>query len=270
MGDDGAHGGELAAATQPLLAGLDTPKVLAASASPSSRCAIQGNGWRSWFRACVRARRRRRRARGCRGDERRPFVLDGEAGHAPGSLARHADQATARTCCSIAPSSGEVEQDFADSPPPLNGPASPAAQAFRRDGELGPLARGARRLRLGDERFPTRPRWVVVTGRMPRKCSPGPAEMSARAPDGSAAASFWEGGLRLPAGMRSMAIEDHAAWLVTTPFDNASMLLTRWRWTGRLCKRSSLKARQNTSQAPVLLATTKDMSGSPLVTMWTV
>lgn len=85
--------------------------------------------------------------------------------------------------------------------------------------------------------------FVVMLAACQGSAAQGPAEMSARAPDGSAAASFWEGGLRLPAGMRSMAIEDHAAWLVTTPFDNASMLLTRMALDGTAVQTVELESK---------------------------
>jgi len=95
-------GRELAAATQPLLAGLDTPKV------PRRPLAVDVARYSGEWVAAVVADTRalaEDAAELVRVDyEPLPFVLDGEAAYVP--AARSCTWITAPTCCSIAPSSG--------------------------------------------------------------------------------------------------------------------------------------------------------------------
>ncbi len=106
-------GRELAAATQPLLAGLDTPKV------PRRPLAVDVARYSGEWVAAVVADTRalaEDAAELVRVDyEPLPFVLDGEAAYAPGSPVVHADHGS-NVLLDRTFVWGEVEQDFADSP----------------------------------------------------------------------------------------------------------------------------------------------------------
>ena len=106
-------GRELAAATQPLLAGLDTPKV------PRRPLAVDVARYSGEWVAAVVADTRalaEDAAELVRVDyEPLPFVLDGEAAYAPGSPLVHADHGS-NVLLDRTFVWGEVEQDFADSP----------------------------------------------------------------------------------------------------------------------------------------------------------
>ena len=153
-------GRELAAATQPLLAGLDTPKV------PRRPLAVDVARYSGEWVAAVVADTRalaEDAAELVRVDyEPLPFVLDGEEAYAPGSPLVHADHGS-NVLLDRTFVWGEVEQDFADSPHRLSlrvrwGRSSTVpVETFAVTGELGPLARGARRLRLGADAALSRP-----------------------------------------------------------------------------------------------------------------
>ena len=106
-------GRELAAATQPLLAGLDTPKV------PRRPLAVDVARYSGEWVAAVVADTRalaEDAAELVRVDyEPLPFVLDGEEAYAPGSPLVHADHGS-NVLLDRTFVWGEVEQDFADSP----------------------------------------------------------------------------------------------------------------------------------------------------------
>jgi CO/xanthine dehydrogenase Mo-binding subunit len=106
-------GRELAAATEPLPAGLDTPRV------PRRPLAVEVARYSGEWVAAVVADTRalaEDAAELVRVDyERLPFVLDGEAAFAPGSPAVHADHGS-NVLLDRTFVWGEVEQDFAASP----------------------------------------------------------------------------------------------------------------------------------------------------------
>jgi len=106
-------GRELAAATQPLLAGLDTPKV---QRRPLAIDVARYAG--EWVAAVVADTRALAEdaAELVRVEyEALPFVLDGEAAYAPGSPIVHADHGS-NVLLDRTFVWGEVEKDFADSP----------------------------------------------------------------------------------------------------------------------------------------------------------
>ena len=106
-------GRELAAATQPLLAGLDTPNV------PRRPLAVEVARYAGEWVAAVVADSRalaEDAAELVRVDyEPLPFVLDGEAAYAPGSPIVHADHGS-NVLLDRTFVWGEVEKDFAESP----------------------------------------------------------------------------------------------------------------------------------------------------------
>ena len=110
-------GRELAAATQPLLAGLDTPKV---QRRPLAIDVARYAG--EWVAAVVADTRALAEdaAELVRVDyQASPFVLDGEAAYAPGSPIVHADHGS-NVLLDRTFVWGEVEKDFADSPHQLS------------------------------------------------------------------------------------------------------------------------------------------------------
>jgi len=110
-------GRELAAATQPLLAGLDTPKV---QRRPLAIHVARYAG--EWVAAVVADTRALAEdaAELVRVDyQASPFVLDGEAAYAPGSPIVHADHGS-NVLLDRTFVWGEVEKDFADSPHQLS------------------------------------------------------------------------------------------------------------------------------------------------------
>ncbi len=110
-------GRELAAATQPLLAGLDTPKV---QRRPIAIDVARYAG--EWVAAVVADTRALAEdaAELVRVDyQASPFVLDGEAAYAPGSPIVHADHGS-NVLLDRTFVWGEVEKDFADSPHQLS------------------------------------------------------------------------------------------------------------------------------------------------------
>jgi CO/xanthine dehydrogenase Mo-binding subunit len=110
-------GRELAAATQPLLAGLDTPKV---QRRPLAIDVARYAG--EWVAAVVADTRALAEdaAESVRVEyEALPFVLDGEAAYAPGSPMVHADHGS-NVLLDRTFVWGEVEKDFADSPHQLS------------------------------------------------------------------------------------------------------------------------------------------------------
>ena len=142
-------GRELAAGTLPLMAGLDTPNV------PRRPLAVDVARYAGEWVAAVVADTRalaEDAAEAVKVEyEPLPFVLDGEEAYA-GSPPVHAAHGT-NVLLDRTFVWGEVEQDFAASPhrsaprhlgPQLDG----ADRDLRRAGELGPLARDARRLGL--------------------------------------------------------------------------------------------------------------------------
>src|SRR5262249_51269481 len=106
-------GRELAAATQPLLAGLDTPK--GPRRPLAGDVARYAGGWGAAAGAETRARAGGAAELVRGGYQPLPFVLDGEAAYAPDSPIAHADHGS-NVLLDRTFVWGEVEKDFAESP----------------------------------------------------------------------------------------------------------------------------------------------------------